>query len=150
MSAYKELAVLAFGGCDMDKSKLITLPAPSTHPSSLCLHTLMPSPEDPLWALPQAQLPLTNPVLRLQVSQREETSLPSPMGLWCNQQGSTCLCLDVVEHEAATVTALPPARVQEGPSACACRPDRLGASRARCIGLAGAWHPPPRRHTVTA
>lgn len=84
VSAYKELAALAFGGCDTDKSKLITLPAPSTHPSSLCLHTLMPSSEDPLWALPQDQLPLTNPVLRLQVSQREETSLPSP--------GPRCSC----------------------------------------------------------
>lgn len=57
---------------------------PPPIPAASTSITLTPSPEDPLWALPQARLPLTNPVLRLQVSQVEETSLPSP--------GPRCSC----------------------------------------------------------
>ena len=64
---------------------------------------------------------------------------PYPTGLWCNQQGSACPCLDTVEHKIATVMSLPPRQVQEGLSACAHRPapqrglETLGNWPRRCL-----------------
>lgn len=75
-------------------------------------------------------------------------AIPCPTGLWCNQQGSTCPCLDTTEHDAATVTSPPPTQVQGGAvSLClqACCP---GGPRSLVTGPDDVWHLPPRKHTL--